>query len=738
VGSPDPVVVGYWYSADFHYILGYGEADAITEFRADDRVAWTGSQTANGDVSINQPYLFGGESREGGIVGTMRVRMGASDQSNSGFPGTAPVPAYRGLLSVVFSGRYAAMNPYMKPWAWRLKRILKGWHNDSVWYSAKATVTIGGIDHMNPAHIIYQCITDPEWGMGYPTSAIDDDAFTIAADDLYDEGFGISITWNQQGKVESFLKEILDHIHGVLRHDPTTGRFVLKLVRDDYDPEDLDEFDQSAIIQVDEYSRIGWGETVNEVTVKYVDQTNGKVAAVTVHDIANIQSQGALISKTQNYVGIGSYDLAVKVAMRDLKLASSPLAKFKLKIRRSAWRLLPGDVFKVSFPKLGIESVVLRVIDASIGTIDSNIVSVGAIEDVFALPSASYVAQEPIGWEDPSNEPEDVTTHYITEATYYSLARNLPRADLDYIEDDDCYIAALAAKPTGDALTYRLWTRTGSDDYADKAPGTHCPIATITPALIKESTSTFAYTGGVNIEAVRAGSYAYIENDGDRYEIVRVDSVDEGASEITVTRGVIDTVPQNHDAGSLIYFAQGFEATDRVTYLPAEEVNVKFQTKTGRGVLDLDDATEQSVTLAQRQFLPYPPGQFQIKNQAYPVWINGQLTVQWAHRDRLQQTAGIVDQDEASIGPEAGTTYTINVYDVDDNLLHSQTGETGTSWTYATATEQAESANGEYNYRLRVTVTAVRDALDSWHSHDHIFNRAGYGLCYGYYYGEGV
>ncbi|MFZ5560300.1 MAG: hypothetical protein ACOY41_02025 [Pseudomonadota bacterium] len=39
--------------------------------------------------------------------------------------------------------------------------------------------------------------------------------------------------WLQQRKTEQFIMEIMDHIGGVLTTSPSTGRFVLKLVRGD-------------------------------------------------------------------------------------------------------------------------------------------------------------------------------------------------------------------------------------------------------------------------------------------------------------------------------------------------------------------------------------------------------------------------------------------------------------------------------------------------------------------------
>lgn len=734
---PKPIVVSYWYSAGLHFIPCYGPVDAITEVRVADRIAWSGSQTASGSVEIDNDNLFGGKSKEGGIKGTMTVKMGEPSQNTSGFSGAGTLPAYRGLLSLVYRGIYSAGNPYMKPWAFRVRRILSGWHNDSAWYGAKATITLGGVAHMNPAHIIYQCLTDPEWGMGYPTSAIDETSFTAAANALYTENFGISLTWNQQGQIKNFITEVLDHIYAVLRNDPNTGKFVLKLIRDDYNVEGLDVYDEDDIIDMVEYQRASWGETINEVTVKFIEQTNGKVSAVTVHDIANVQAQGSVISKTAQYSGIPVFDLAVKVAMRDLKLSSNPLARVKFTVNRNGWRLLPGDVFKMTFSKLGMDEVIMRVVDASLGSLESNVVTVAAIEDIFGLPDSTYVAQEPIGWVDPASEPADSPFVYVTETPYWSLTRLMSRADLDYLEPDDCYMVAYSQAASDDAASFTLWTRTGTDDYEENGGTAHCPTVELLTAIGKTDTVLdIDPETAENLSVVEVGTYAYIESAGARYEMVQVTAVAD--TTITVARGVLDTVPIEHSAGDLILFGDGFEASDSTLYLPSEEVDVKIQTKTAKGYLDLAVATEHSATMAQRQYLPYPPGLFRLNTDEYPDYIAGDLTVSWAHRDRLQQTATIVDQYEASIGPEAGTTYTVKIYGQYGTLNHTEAGLTGTSYTYPKATEETESGVSRYNRELRVTVTAVRDGVNSWTSHDHTFHRAGYGLNWGLYYPAGV
>jgi hypothetical protein len=124
-------------------------------------------------------------------------------------------------------------------------------------------------DDMNPAHIIRECLTDPDWGMGYAESDIDDTSFIAAADTLYDEGMGISILWDRENTLEAFVQDIVRHIDAALYVDRSTGKFVLKLIRDDYDPEAIITLGPSEIESVENYRRPAFGELINAVTVNY-------------------------------------------------------------------------------------------------------------------------------------------------------------------------------------------------------------------------------------------------------------------------------------------------------------------------------------------------------------------------------------------------------------------------------------------------------------------------------------
>jgi hypothetical protein len=62
------ITAGYFYSMGFDVALCHSGVDEVRLIKFADRIAWAGS-VADGVISIDNPGLFGGESREGGVSG---------------------------------------------------------------------------------------------------------------------------------------------------------------------------------------------------------------------------------------------------------------------------------------------------------------------------------------------------------------------------------------------------------------------------------------------------------------------------------------------------------------------------------------------------------------------------------------------------------------------------------------------------------------------------------------------
>lgn len=144
MGSSKKVTVSYWYKLIMHLGWCKGPIDALLEIRGGDRTAWKGHQTTSGDIYINKPDLYGGESAEGGIQGTFEVMMGEPDQMPSAYMASEfgdAQPGYRGRATVLLKGpKIGAGNPYPKPLFFKLERFFKGWDDNVVWYPEKVKI----------------------------------------------------------------------------------------------------------------------------------------------------------------------------------------------------------------------------------------------------------------------------------------------------------------------------------------------------------------------------------------------------------------------------------------------------------------------------------------------------------------------------------------------------------------------------------------------------------------------
>lgn len=57
------VVVGFKYLFGIHMGISRGPVNELIEIRVGDKAAWRGSISSNGNTTIDQPELFGGEHR---------------------------------------------------------------------------------------------------------------------------------------------------------------------------------------------------------------------------------------------------------------------------------------------------------------------------------------------------------------------------------------------------------------------------------------------------------------------------------------------------------------------------------------------------------------------------------------------------------------------------------------------------------------------------------------------------
>lgn len=731
MGGKGKQTTGYRYYMGLHAGICHGPVDALIEIRGGDTTIWSGSQTSSGTIQINAPNAYGGDKREGGVQGALDVMMGEPTQGANAYL-TRVIGglqnAFRGLLTVVFNGgQIAANNPYPKPWAFRLQRTTSGWDNNTPWYTSKAAVVLSnGVKAMNPAHIVYEVLTNRDWGMGYPASIIDTVAFQASADQCYAEGTGLCLLWVRTDSIESFLQLIMDYSGGVLVQSKTTGLFQFNLIRGGYSIGSLPVITRDNVVEVTNLDAGTVTGSTNEMVINWFDPTLKQQRTTTVQALGAIQAQGVVVSASKDYPGIASQDLAARIAQRDLRTMSVPLKRFKLKLDRSAYYFLPGGLFVLNFPDLGINSMVLRIGEVDYGTLQNGYISITAGQDIYALPDTTYVVNQPTGWTVPDQTPTAAAYFQAMEVDYRTLNIRLSDADLAALTTTAGYAGMLVSRPTGLSTYYQIWTAVSPASFAQHGQGDFCPNATIQSSMNPFDT-TATLLAGVDLDIVTVPCAALIDN-----EIVSVTALNLATGAITIARGCVDTVPTTHAAGARVWFIDNFFDSDQVQYFSGETVQQRALTETNRGgVLALGSAPNMNCPIVGRQAMPYPPAFLQVNSTRWDLLtkISGPLVVSWRERNRVTQQDQLIDQTQSTVTPESGTTYTITLQDGTGATFATFTGITGTSWTWPTP-DDTHSTMG-------VTVSAVRGGISSFQSQKlPPTPRVGYGLNYGNDYGS--
>jgi hypothetical protein len=328
---------------------------------------------------------------------------------------------------------------------------------------------MNGINSMNPAHIIYECLTNREWGRGFPTSIIDVTSFASCAQTLFGERFGLCLKWSRSDSIDSFIQGVIDHIGASYYQSRTTGLMTLKLIRDDYAIEDLPLYDtDSGITRINESSISSPINGVNQIEVTYHDPISDEDMVVKVDNIAAIQTANGNVNLLQkSYPGIPTAALAQRIAQRDLRAASSVLRRFSFNMDRRGRMLAPGSVIRLRDEARGIPETVVRIVTVEDGTNTSGEMTFTGVQDVFALPASSYAIPVPNTWEPPDLTP-CLDVNRVIEMPYFLVNHTTSTADLATIDPAAGFIGTMVGRGKNINVGYKIAVRDGAatpEDY---------------------------------------------------------------------------------------------------------------------------------------------------------------------------------------------------------------------------------------------------------------------------------
>lgn len=675
-------------------------------------------------IDVWAPEIYGGIDGDGGLAGEVYVYKGSTTQPVDAHLEARvgeDIPAFRGVAHAVMkwsgtssTGFYFGTSPYIKDIGFEIQRF----PNSLVLTDGDEKI---GND-ANPAAMIYDLLTSASGhnGLGIPEGNIDVAAFRTAGATLADEELGLSMILDTQASAKDVILDILRHVDGVVYVEPSTGLLTFGLVRFDYDPDTIPVLDETNCT-VKTFSRASWSEIKNQVRVQYVDRAAGYMPkTVLAQNQAAIEAAGGEVSTQDLQLrGFSNGTNASAAASKALAGLSYPLGMMTIEAGRIGWSFRPGTVFKLNWPKLGIAGLIGRVSTIGRGELISGVIEIEAIEDQFGIDYTTYTPPGESDWTDPAGPVAALTAHDAILAPYEAVKLI---AHPEGGAQQAIVVAARAA--TGitkgfnaiidsEATRFPWLTPTGKLDGVITETSTAIVITLGPDADLVTSQSDGNFDAGFNVVFLAGGTDP--ETTGlEEFLAFKTAVVDEEAGTITLSdlaRGCLDSAPTSFADEVRVWFMS--VASGVVNVGGSGSTSIKFQPYNNTGGYDLDACPTDSVTALThaRRTRVYCPADVQFNSASYPVWITGELTVSWEHRDRLGEW-GYADSGETS-APEDGTSYTIKVYGEGDTLVHNESGLTGTSWTYLEADEISESGLGRLNNSLRVELYTLRGGVYS-------------------------
>ena len=565
---------------------------------------------------------------------------------------------------------------------------------------------------INPIHKIREILTD-DTAMNKPESDINDVNFKKAADVLYTEKLGISWSVTEKSCLEA-INELCGHIEAGVRMNRQTGLYEMVLFRDDWFAEnEVHTLPVNKIKGMQLDGATSADELINKLNVSYYNQSAIKNSSFSIAENAAIRNlKGHENADEVKFPYCMKQRNAAVVAQWKLKQMSTPVWQGTLTTgfyEARKWNRY--DLLRLEWPRRWNGTILVRIMKINLGT--GTDVSIDFVEVVpySGNLSSNIVNDTPV---DTTPKPPQPALFKAFELSYLEAVQLNGQKAVDEAlayNPDAGYAAVIAQRPQSNSLNALMYTDIGND-FERAGAIVYSETAELDQNISRVDT-TFILKNAGDIDMVSTGTQITVNN-----EIMVYQSYDEETGLLTVKRGALDTVPQNHLAGSVLYFADDFITVDPTEYVTGEIINVKALTTTPSGILGIDDVDMQQVEIQARAIRPYPPANVKINGEYWPEYIDGRLLLTWSDRNRLQQTGGEIlgyFDGSVTLEPNTQTLLTVTELDVDDiELATHSINATGTN------TFVLEETYMQIGVRaLHINLKTVRDGYDCINAFDH-------------------
>lgn len=688
--SSKKMTIGYKYYMGVQLGICHGPDVTLREVWFDDDKAWSG-QVTSGSFTINKPDLFGGEESGGGVQGTVSFYNGGLIQKANLYlqrvVGIDIVSGLRGVCYAVLEQFYVGNTETPAKISFVCSRFPKSPGGNT------ALEAIG--DDANPAYVIHEFLTDKRFGASISATLVDFATIEACAQTLKDEGYGVSGAVDSAKQASAVIDDILKVINGSLVTDAATGKLKLKLAREDYIIADLPALNANNIRGISNFNRGSLDTAVNEVKIKYVSIADGFTERT-----ATAQNLGLRIHKgdsdgvSYDYMSISTGALAAKVAQRELRPLSVPLASCIVECNRSMYDIEMLDVVTLDWPPLNVQGLVMRVMSVDVGSLNDSSIKLTLTQDVFGVQNTVYADGGEHVWTKPVFEPVDPPGIQIVEApAIFNSTAGLTRTLMTLVE-----------QPAA-GQNYKLITRQGIESWSEQGDYPFTPVFQLSESL-PASLANLATGPVVSGDISRLDNYStnenrealgilYINGEWLSYETFTI-LTSTTAQLKNVRRALFGSTAKATQAGTKVWAVSEGHGITLSQFNQGSAVYLKTLVKTQTRRQTETEAAEKSFVVKGINDLVFPPARVLV-NGVEGGEISGVAAVAWRYRSGASQEVAFYtdDRDQAFAGTVSIAVYSdgVKVEQV-DNLV-------GNSWRFdGEAPSNGGVLRGELEFRV--------------------------------------
>ena len=734
--SSEKITKGFRYHLGLQMGLCRGPNVVLKRVWIGDDEVFSGTVSTDTTFDINAPDLFGGEELgQGGVQATVDFYTGSTTQLVNAYLNdddrqrvasaiTPTAPRYSGTCHVVARemtsaaplasnrGALLGTSTSIKAWSFELERYTGTFTGQSA-----GEDKIGGVD-ANPVNVVYEIITNAEWGFGDSASDVDLTNFLAAADTMITEGNGFSMLLDREMPAKKLLAELQRQMDGVVFVSQTTGKWTIKLARADYDIDTVPQLTDANVAEVRNYTRGSWEDTTGTIQVQFDKRDDDyKLSFAIAQDMANamIQGDGTVAGASSTvgnlvFPGVKNSALASNIAWRELRGQSYPLSRCVLIVNRQMWDVSIGDVVAWTNVQLGFVKLPMRITRIDYGRLESNKMTLTVVQDVFRFAAASMGTPPATGWTPP-------TTSLVAFPSAELLAIECPRAilvrDPEFAGDATATKIFCAARRQGSEVTFLIKERhssgTPSGTYAEAGQVYQfMKVGQLDSALgagVANPTTTITINATPDGQVALEASFDDASSDtdlgqqlsqlimvGSEFMLVRDAAINGPDVDLQgVFRGELDSAQFNHAANTDVFLVHVGAGVTDTNFVSTDNVDVELRMRSASATY-AGAVTPVALTMAKRSIRPYAPAALLYNNTATEFGVpdlegdgageNGfGFDLDWFRRrfDTTDELAAMLSDDS---GVDASTEYQVSVF-VDPDGVNTEIASSPFAWQTA-------------------------------------------------------